>query len=115
MLGILGADNGARVFRRTFSPGGCSAGQRSGRHDDEGSLAVGRPLGNRHRNVTGRLVGKHKRYLIHVAGHNLGLLMRHDRRRDPPKEAIARGKEVGLLVPLANGSVLLLLAAIAGN
>ena len=32
-----------------------------------------------------------------------------------PKEAIARGNEVSLLVPLANGSVLLLLAAIASN
>ena len=33
----------------------------------------------------------HKRYLIHVAGHNLGLLMRHLIGAGTPKEAIARG------------------------
>ncbi len=32
-----------------------------------------------------------------------------------PKEATARGNEVGLLVSLANGFVLFLLAAVAGN
>ncbi len=32
-----------------------------------------------------------------------------------PKEAIARGKASALLVPLPDGSVLVLLAAIAGN
>ena len=57
----------------------------------------------------------HKRYLIHVAGHNLGLLMRLMIGAGTPKEAIARGKVFVLLVPLPDGSVLVLLAAIAGN
>ncbi len=78
-------------------------------------MAVGCPRGSGNRSVSGGLVGKHKRYLIHVAGHNLGLLMRLMIGAGTPKEAIARGNEVGLLVPLANGSVLLLLAAIASN
>jgi len=34
----------------------------------------------------------HKRYLLHVAGHNLGLLMRLLIGAGAPKEAIARGK-----------------------
>ena len=33
----------------------------------------------------------HKRYLIHVAGHNLGLLMRLLIGAGTPKEAVARG------------------------
>lgn len=33
----------------------------------------------------------HKRYLIHVAGYNLGILMRH-LIGGPPKEAAARGR-----------------------
>ena len=33
----------------------------------------------------------HKRYLIHVAGHNLGLLMRLLVGAGTPKEAVARG------------------------
>ena len=52
---------------------------------------------------------------IHVAGHNLGLLMRLMIGAGTPKEAIARGKAFVLLVPLPDGSVLVLLAAIAGN
>ncbi len=78
-------------------------------------MAVGRPRESGNRGVSGGLVGKHKRYLIHVAGHNLGLLMPLMIGAGTPKEIIARGNEVGLLVPLANGSVLLLLAAIARN
>src|SRR5512143_1251754 len=34
----------------------------------------------------------HKRYLIHVAGHNLGILMRHLIGAGTPKEAAARGR-----------------------
>ena len=34
----------------------------------------------------------HKRYLIHVAGHNLGILMRHLIGAGTPKEATARGR-----------------------
>ena len=33
----------------------------------------------------------HKRYLIHVAGHNLGILMRHLIGAGTPKEAAGRG------------------------
>ena len=34
----------------------------------------------------------HKRYLIHVAGHNLGILMRQLIGAGTPKEAAARGR-----------------------
>ena len=34
----------------------------------------------------------HKRYLIHVAGHNLGILMRHLIGAGTPKEAAAHGR-----------------------
>ncbi len=57
----------------------------------------------------------HKRYRNHVAGHILGLLMRLMIDAGTAKEAIARDKAFGLLVPLPDGSVLVLLAAIAGN
>jgi transposase len=40
----------------------------------------------------------HKRYLIHVAGHNLGILMRHLTGAGTPKEAAARGQMVLLVV-----------------
>ena len=54
----------------------------------------------------------HKRSLIHVAGHDLGLLMRLLIGAGTPKEAIARGKGLFLLVFLPDGSILLLVAAI---
>jgi transposase len=57
----------------------------------------------------------HKRYLLHVAGHNLGLLMRLLIGAGTPKEAIARGKGLVLLALLPDGSVLVMLAAIAAN
>jgi hypothetical protein len=57
----------------------------------------------------------HKRYLLHVAGHNLGLLMRLLVGAGTPREAMARGKALVLLVPSPDGSVLVLIAAIAGN
>ncbi len=76
---------------------------------------VGRAFGNRHRKVSGRPVGKHERCLIQLVGYNIGLLIRLMIGAGTPKEAIARGNEVGLLVPLANGFVLFLLAAVAGN
>jgi transposase len=40
----------------------------------------------------------HKRYLIHVAGHNLGILMRHLIGAGTPKEAAARGRVLLLVV-----------------
>src|SRR5215207_10089690 len=44
----------------------------------------------------------HKRYLIHVAGHNLGLLMRLLIGAGTPKEAVARGWCVLILLPTAD-------------
>ncbi len=41
----------------------------------------------------------HKRYLIHVAGHNLGLLMRHLIGAGTPKQAMAKGW--GLIIVLS--------------
>src|SRR4051794_5163531 len=46
----------------------------------------------------------HKRYLIHVAGHNLGLLMRQLIGAGTPKEAVARGWCVLILLPTSNGA-----------
>src|SRR4051794_25360303 len=45
----------------------------------------------------------HKRYLIHVAGHNLGLLMRLLIGAGTPKEAVARGWCVLILLPTSDG------------
>src|SRR5918998_614788 len=46
----------------------------------------------------------HKRYLIHVAGHNLGLLMRLLIGTGTPKEAVARGWCLLVLLPTADGA-----------
>ncbi len=54
----------------------------------------------------------HKRYLLHVVGHNLGLLMRLLIGAGTPKEASASGKGLFFLVSLPDGSILLLVAAI---
>src|SRR5829696_7948689 len=45
----------------------------------------------------------HKRYLIHVAGHNLGLLMRLLIGAGTPKEAVARGWCFLVLLPTTDG------------
>src|SRR5215208_5711903 len=45
-----------------------------------------------------------KRYLIHVAGHNLGLLMRLLIGAGTPKEAVARGWCLLVLLPTADGA-----------
>jgi hypothetical protein len=46
----------------------------------------------------------HKRYLIHVAGHNLGLLMRLLIGAGTPKEAVASGWCLFVLLPTSNGA-----------
>src|SRR5918911_411342 len=46
----------------------------------------------------------HKRYLIHVAGHNLGLLMRLLIGSGTPKEAVASGWCVLVVLPISDGS-----------
>src|SRR4051794_30662057 len=46
----------------------------------------------------------HKRYLIHVAGHNLGLLMRLLIGAGTPKEAVASGWCVLILLPTSDGA-----------
>ena len=46
----------------------------------------------------------HKRYLIHVAGHNLGLLMRLLIGAGTPKEAVASGWCFFVLLPTSNGA-----------
>ncbi len=57
----------------------------------------------------------HKRYLLHVASHNLGLLMRLLIGAGIPKGAVARGKGLILFVAWPDGSFLVLLAAIGTN
>jgi transposase len=54
----------------------------------------------------------HKRYLIHVAGHNLGLLMRHLTGSGTPKEAAARGR-LFLLVVHGEDVLAMILLAVA--
>src|SRR3982750_377144 len=46
----------------------------------------------------------HKRYLIHVAGHNLGLPMRLLIGAGTPKETVARGRCLLVLLPTTNGA-----------
>ncbi len=45
----------------------------------------------------------HKRYLLHVAGHNLSLLMRQIIGSGTPKEAASTGKAVLLLISAPGG------------
>ena len=52
----------------------------------------------------------HKRYLIHVAGHNLGILMRLLIGAGTPKEAAARGKRFLLVVHMREMAFIALLA-----
>ena len=49
----------------------------------------------------------HKRYLLHVAGHNLGLLMRQLIGAGTPKEAVARGYMAVFLIPTPDGAFLI--------
>lgn len=57
----------------------------------------------------------HKRYLIHVAGHNLGLLMRHLIGAGTPKEAAARGRVLLFVVHSEEILVMLLFAVPDGD
>jgi transposase len=52
----------------------------------------------------------HKRYLIHVAGHNLGILMRHLIGAGTPKEAAARGNILLLVVQMREMAIIAILA-----
>jgi hypothetical protein len=52
----------------------------------------------------------HKRYLIHVAGHNLGLLMRQLIGAGTPKEAAARGRVLFIVVHTEETLAILFLA-----
>jgi len=57
----------------------------------------------------------HKRYLLHVAGHNLGLLRRLLIGAGTPKQTCARGKALLLLVSLLDSFILVLIAAIGSD
>ena len=48
----------------------------------------------------------HKRYLLHVAGHNLGLLMRQLIGAGTPREAVARGYMAIFLILTPEGAFL---------
>jgi hypothetical protein len=52
----------------------------------------------------------HKRYLIHVAGHNLGLVMRYLIGAGTPKEAAARGRVLFIVVHTKETLAILFLA-----
>jgi transposase len=57
----------------------------------------------------------HKRYLIHVAGHNLGLLMRLLIGAGTPKEAVASGWCLFVLLPTSNGAYEALIMVLVAN
>jgi transposase len=57
----------------------------------------------------------HKRYLIHVAGHNLGILMRLLIGAGTPKEAAARGQLLLLVVQRDNAAAIIILASHGAN
>src|SRR4051812_15266468 len=57
----------------------------------------------------------HKRYLIHVAGHNLGLLMRLLIGAGTPKEAVASGWCFLVLLPTGNGAYEALIMVLVAN
>jgi hypothetical protein len=54
----------------------------------------------------------HKRTLFHVAGHNLGLLMRRLNGAETSREATERGKAILLLVTAPDNSIALVLVTI---
>jgi transposase len=51
----------------------------------------------------------HKRYLVHVAGYNLGLLMRHVVGAGTPRGLAARGSAHLLVLTTTDGAALLIL------
>jgi Transposase DDE domain len=57
----------------------------------------------------------HKRYLIHVAGHNLGRLMRRLIGAGTPKEAVASGWCFLVLLPTSNGAYKALIMVLVAN
>jgi len=56
-----------------------------------------------------------KRYLLHVAGHNLSLLMRKIIGSGTPKEAASAGDAVVLLISAPGGPTVLLITALVGD
>ncbi len=54
----------------------------------------------------------HKRYLVHVAGYNLGLIMRLLAGAGTPRELVARGSGHLLVLMTADGAVLVVLIVI---
>ena len=78
----------ATAFARRSARRECENGPRSSSDRSPTTLERG---GMRRTWLRGR-ENVHKRYLIHVAGHNLGILMRHLIGAGTPKEAAARGR-----------------------
>jgi hypothetical protein len=56
-----------------------------------------------------------KRYLLHVAGHNLSLLMRKIIGSGTPKEAASAGDAVVLLISAPGGPTVLLITVLVGD
>ncbi len=56
-----------------------------------------------------------KRYLIHVAGYNLGLIMRLLVGAGTPREFVARASAHLLILMTANGAVLIILTVITAT
>ena len=57
----------------------------------------------------------HKRYLIHVAGYNLGLFMRLLTGAGTPRGSLARGSMWFGAIPTANGALILLLVVLSAD
>jgi len=56
-----------------------------------------------------------KRYLLHVAGHNLSLMMRQIIGSGTPKEVASAGDAILLLILVPDGGILLLMMALTGD
>lgn len=76
----------------------------------ERSFAHNLERGGMRRTWLRRRENVHKRYLIHVAGHNLGILMRLLIGAGTPKEAAARGERLLLVVQTVETAVFVILA-----
>ena len=57
----------------------------------------------------------HKRYLVHVAGHNLGILMRLLIGAGTPREAVAQGLAACLFFPYAEEAVAIFLVVASSD
>ena len=81
----------------------------------ERSFALVPDRGGRRRTWLRGCENLHKRYLVHVAGYNLGLLMRLLVGAGTPREFLARASARLLVLATADGAALIILAVASGS